>query len=785
MNFRKSKDDVIGSIGVTKSSKFKADGFDETELKQLENDSANLLNSIGTLDIGMNRDLSQLKELLAKNLHDGTKDKSRIREGNGRRLLASEKFNHGLVENQLMNLKQDLNIGAKVGTRKIYRVKREHPFFESPESDFKNLVEKLKKRATQYELDYVGREDKRLSDHKMYMGICADIQDEFRKFEGKHKMDFDSFLTEEIPKNVPALAKSVPRDLKEKEPVYSPFSNRYEGIHASKHDTNTKSLLEGYFKVIQKVLEDAIFTKTQDVYMMDEFYQFEKRYHNMDDSFEQIWAILKQIFEDIGYTTTKNLSDNPDEIQRKLCRNTCAWFENEFCNELQLNEVIREITHSEDDDDYTVTDDLLSVVIDRILDYMKDFNYETDESKLELEDNRIPIYAIIYFCVRAGKRREAVKIASRSLLPEAKIIYNLLQEEVLYFRGSGEVTELSDNEKLYHTALQELSTISRRQVDEGDNIEANYKKDIFKEALLILLTKHITPSHPLLNSNLSDYLWFNLQKCYFERPGMEFKKQSQDILTLKVLQATILSHGDSYFNEDGSNPLNFYKVLILVGLYEEAVRYLDTIDKHRIENTHVAICLNELGIIGCDEDNEEDMKVDSFTMSRSKKNKDKKKRKLHLMPQIIKNFIEFLGPEYFNIGIIYASMLEGEHIVDFISDLFVKHNSFSLLLESTQDTGLNLINKKNLPLSILIPLATLEKIIHKVSKKVSRAEADPHICILLQNKIGNYGMVVELIIQKQNQLIDGHKPNILQSAGRSFYSKDVLMNIDKTTVPKV
>jgi len=106
------------------------------------------------------------------------------------------------------------------------------------------------------------------------------------------------------------------------------------------------------------------------------------------------------------------------------------------------------------------------------------------------------------------------------------------------------------------------------------------------------------PCHELLNTNLSDYLWFNLQKCYFERPGMEFNKHNQDVLTLRILQSSIVRHGEEYFNEDGNNPLNFYKVLILVGLYEEAVRYLDSVDKHRIENTHVALVLNEIGIIG-------------------------------------------------------------------------------------------------------------------------------------------------------------------------------------------
>ena len=134
------KDDALSSLIGSKILKGKTDEYDENELKQLETESAFMLSSLGTMDISINRDLGQLKDLLSKNLTKGAKEKRGVVEGNGRRLLASEKFNHGLIENQLMNLKQDLNIGAKVGTRKIYRAKRDFQDYEHSENDFENLV---------------------------------------------------------------------------------------------------------------------------------------------------------------------------------------------------------------------------------------------------------------------------------------------------------------------------------------------------------------------------------------------------------------------------------------------------------------------------------------------------------------------------------------------------------------------------------------------------------------------------------------------------------------------
>jgi hypothetical protein len=739
MNFMKPKKDEIDEISISPDKKFKSDNLYESELKQLESDSNNLLNSIGGFGMSMHRDLAQLKELLTKNIHDRVKSRRHIREGNGRRLLASERFNHGLIENQLLNLKQDLNLGAKDTARRIYRVKREHPYYEPHENEFKTLVEKLKKKATQYELDFVGREDKRQADHNMYMQIWADIQDEFRKFEGKHQMDIDSFISEDAAKKAPTLAKKIPKELKEGDSVPSPFSNNYDIARSTKHDSNTKSLLDGYFKVIQKFLEDAIYTKNLDVKLMEEFYEFEKSFHNMDDSFENIWDILTQIFNGIEYTTVECFSDNPNELQRRLCRNTWGWFEREFRGELQLDEIIAQFT-KDPYADYEITEELITAVIDRLLYYMKDYNYEVDDSKLELEDEKLPIYALIYFCLRAGKRKEALKIASKSTLHDAKLIYNILKETT----HEDSISELPQNEKLYNTALTALSSINR--LYESTAEDPAPKKDIFKEAIFILLTKHTSHTHPLLNANLSDYLWFNLARCSFT------DESNSPIVTLKSLQSSILTHGSSYFNEDGSTPLNFYKVLIFTGLYEEAIEYLDKIDINRVENTHVAISLNEIGILS----------QNTFW-------------------KVLKSFIEFVGKDYFEHSLIYATLMDSKYLIPTISDLFIRHNSFAILLETSPQTNLNLLSKSNLPFSMFVNKQTLSKVIHQVCKKVALSTPDPHIRILLYNKIGDDRKVVDLVVLKQGLEITNKKPS-LYSTSKSYYTEEAIMSKENLSV---
>jgi hypothetical protein len=320
MNFKKQINE-IGSIGASKGKKLKSDGFDETELKQLENDSSSMLNNIAPSGMTVNRDLGQLKELLSKNIHDREYKKRPIREGNGRKLLAEEKFNHGLIENQLMSLKQDLNVGAKVASRKIYRVKRANNLVGSEGNEFSNLVDKLKKRGTQYELDFTGREDKRLGDHNMYLEISSEIQDEFRRFEGKHQMNFDAFISEDIKKNIPKMQGSLQKSMKSV-PKTTPFASDFNMFNVTKHDSNTKAVLDGYYKGIQNFLEDSYFTKKYDVLLTNEFYDFEKSYHSTDDSFENIWAILRQMFDGIDYEVVQTTRDNPEILDRKICKNT-------------------------------------------------------------------------------------------------------------------------------------------------------------------------------------------------------------------------------------------------------------------------------------------------------------------------------------------------------------------------------------------------------------------------------------------------------------------------------
>mmetsp|Transcript_19718 Transcript_19718/g.17427 ORF Transcript_19718/g.17427 Transcript_19718/m.17427 type:complete len:281 (-) Transcript_19718:22-864(-) len=114
--------------------------------------------------------------------------------------------------------------------------------------------------------------------------------------------------------------------------------------------------------------------------------------------------------------------------------------------------------------------------------------------------------------------------------------------------------------------------------------------------------------------------------------------------------------------------------------------------------------------------------------------------------------------------------------------MFIKYNKFTILLESSEKSELNLIKKKDLLLSNFLNPDIIRKIIRRVSKKVSRTTDNPHIPILLQNKIGNDFEVIELICKWQNMKIDEKRDLIINDTGTSYYSDEALKNKGKPVI---
>ena len=94
------------------------------------------------------------------------------------------------------------------------------------------------------------------------------------------------------------------------------------------------------------------------------------------------------------------------------------------------------------------------------------------------------------------------------------------------------------------------------------------KSDIFKEALLIILTNDTTqePSG-LITSTLNHYIWFNLKRSWIH----QFNNSANGV---DNLQDTFLNLGPQHFNSSPDSPINYFKVLIMSGLFHEGLDYM-------------------------------------------------------------------------------------------------------------------------------------------------------------------------------------------------------------------
>ncbi|KAJ2527828.1 nuclear pore complex subunit, partial [Coemansia sp. RSA 1935] len=67
--------------------------------------------------------------------------------------------------------------------------------------------------------------------------------------------------------------------------------------------------------------------------------------------------------------------------------------------------------------------------------------------------------------------------------------------------------------------------------------------------------------------------------------------------TLESLQALMLKYGPGHFDPNGNNPLLYFRVLLLCGLFENAVDFLLQNDRFQIEAVHIAIALAFYGLL--------------------------------------------------------------------------------------------------------------------------------------------------------------------------------------------
>lgn len=221
-----------------------------------------------------------------------------------------------------------------------------------------------------------------------------------------------------------------------------------------------------------------------------------------------------------------------------------------------------------------------------------DFNSNSDDGAIEGH----PVWSFIWHCLRAGMVDAAIEVAQRSRVPF------ISGEFVDILRVYNE----NEDKKLPLKMENQLRLNYKRSISKSNDV---YKKAVYN----VLASCDLTFVEA--SDRIEDYLWLRLCQVKFDHSMNDYDdltpiQQSTPVkttppqalitsnkLTLPQLQSLISEElGEAHFNAQ-ENPLSFFKVLFLTGQFEQAIEFLFRFQRFRSHSVHVAIAMNEIGLL--------------------------------------------------------------------------------------------------------------------------------------------------------------------------------------------
>jgi len=181
----------------------------------------------------------------------------------------------------------------------------------------------------------------------------------------------------------------------------------------------------------------------------------------------------------------------------------------------------------------------------------------------------IPVWPIIYFCLRCGDA-DATYQAAEALPPQFSEFKTILKE-YLY----------SPDGRLHPIAEGKIRLQYRRNI--------RTSPDPFKRIVYCVIgCCDSSDSHPDVATKTDDYLWLKLNQIRFD----EQEDSSSEAITLEQLQKLLFEeYGEVHFKAY-DQPFVYCQTLFLAGMFEAGIEFLSRIDQCRCHAIHLAIVLN-------------------------------------------------------------------------------------------------------------------------------------------------------------------------------------------------
>lgn len=214
-------------------------------------------------------------------------------------------------------------------------------------------------------------------------------------------------------------------------------------------------------------------------------------------------------------------------------------------------------------------------------------NNDAEYMERTLNINGVPIWALLFYLLRSGLYDEAVELTKVNKSIFEKFDSNFPVYLSSYVRSNCFGLPSDLQERLSSDFSQTFQFLN----EDSTNFDP-YKYAVYKIIGKCDLAKKSLPS--AINLSIEDWLWFHLQLIN------EFNPEASSSLifenyTLENLQRKVISIGADKFNASSNNPL-YAKTLVMLGLYELAVKYIYDYS-NECDAVHLAIGLCYYGLL--------------------------------------------------------------------------------------------------------------------------------------------------------------------------------------------
>lgn len=173
----------------------------------------------------------------------------------------------------------------------------------------------------------------------------------------------------------------------------------------------------------------------------------------------------------------------------------------------------------------------------------------------------LPIWAIIFYCLRAGDIQSALNAAKRCHLT------NAVEWLTNYIKNN--------NQSIDPTIRLKIQDVYDRE----------HRTNPFKSIVLSILSAYdVNNMHEFIVNSIDDLLWLRLSQITFP---------NSDTMSLNQLQKLVYNEGNSNRSLFNEKPIQYAMCLFLTGQFETAIDLLNQIEQFRCHAIHLAIYLHE------------------------------------------------------------------------------------------------------------------------------------------------------------------------------------------------